>query len=482
MKLQKVLSKLHIDTTHDVDITYIACDSRKVVPGTLFVAINGYNTDGHDFIKEAIDRGAVGIIGENNHSANSFPVPYFEVPNSRYALAECAKTFYTKGKSLPTIIGITGTNGKTTTSFLIKHILESQGHSCALFGTTGYVVNGESLIASNTTPDALTLYELLGQSKDQFAILEVSSHGIKQGRVYGLDMDYVLFTNLDHEHLDYHHSMENYFQVKASLFQQLKKDGHGIIYSGQSWGEKLVNQLKNQYQISSISESDNANLSIDYDTKLLKWKDQELEAPSLLPGIHNFLNISMAIETCRLIGLSLSQISEALIRPIYIPGRYEIFSHPNGGFIIVDYAHTADALHKLFHSVKEQGAQRIIHVFGFRGGRDKLKRKEMFRQSTNVTHQTILTCDDLYGVEPQTMFGELLNLYLEEKKENSRIIFDRTEAIAFASELAEKADCIVITGKGHEPYQQEFSYPVKSDIDMVRHILSGQFKKEHSTL
>ncbi|MEQ6389543.1 UDP-N-acetylmuramoyl-L-alanyl-D-glutamate--2,6-diaminopimelate ligase [Bacillaceae bacterium S4-13-58] len=480
MKLQKVLSKLHIETKLELEITHIAGDSRKVIPGTLFVAINGYSTDGHNFIKEAIKKGAVAIIGEKQHS-ETHPVPYFEVENSRYALALCAKTFYAHERDLPTIIGITGTNGKTTTSFLIKHILEVQGYSCALFGTIGYTVNGTNYEASNTTPDALTLYKLLGQSNDEFAILEVSSHGIQQGRVYGLELDYVLFTNLDHEHLDYHHSMENYFQVKASLFKQLKKDGHGIIFSGQSWGKRLVQQLQNKHEVISISESDDADLKIDYEKKQLKWQDHSLTFQPLLPGKHNFINISMAVETCRLIGLSLLRIKNALEKNLYIPGRYEIFAHPNGGFIVVDYAHTSDALQKLFHSIQEQGAERIIHVFGFRGGRDKLKRKDMFRQSTNISHQTILTCDDLYGVEPQTMFGELLDLYLEEKKENSRIIFDRTEAITFAWELAEKGDWIVITGKGHEPYQQDFQYPVKSDLDMIKKLL-GELEKEHSAL
>ncbi len=257
LKLLEPIKKIN-DTLRYLKIEDLSINSKQVRPNTLFIAISGVNADGHDYIEEAIRNGATAIVGEKDINElaiqsledekyaegmvenRELSIPYIQVENSRKALANIACQFYGNPTKNKTVIGITGTNGKTTTSFMLKKILEDVGYTCTLFGSIQNEVNGQIIPSINTTPDALELQKNLAESNDDFIIIEVSSHGISQNRIEGIEFDYCLFTNLDHEHLDYHRDMEDYFRVKSILFQQLKPSGKAIINTLDSWGKRLV--------------------------------------------------------------------------------------------------------------------------------------------------------------------------------------------------------------------------------------------------
>ena len=246
MKLNMLLKSLSITINkehEDLDIKGIAFNSTKVENGFLFIAIKGEHTDGHLFINEAKKNGAIAIIGEE--VMESIDVPYFQVLNARKTLGLLAKTFYINSTKNKIIVGITGTNGKTTTSFMLKHIIETQGISCSLFGSISTIINGIENSSSHTTLDALTYHQLLSDSNDQVVIMEVSSHGLIQHRVEGIEFDYCIFTNLEHEHLDYHRDMESYFIAKQSLF---KPNGVAVVHSTSEWGERLFLFLVKLFQ------------------------------------------------------------------------------------------------------------------------------------------------------------------------------------------------------------------------------------------
>ncbi|MFD1020448.1 UDP-N-acetylmuramoyl-L-alanyl-D-glutamate--2,6-diaminopimelate ligase [Thalassobacillus hwangdonensis] len=471
MNVRTLLKSLTIQSSNcrldDIDITHIACDSRKVDKGSLFIAIRGHEADGHTYIKEAVENGASLVIGE--HEADDyFDMPYIQVGDSRRALAVISKNYYMKDKPYPIMIGITGTNGKTTTSFMIRHILEQSGYSCALFGTVSYMINKKDHPSTHSTPDPMTLHKFLADSEDDVAILEVSSHGIKQGRIHGVPFDHLVFTNLGHDHLDYHSSMEDYFETKASLFDQLTEDGTAVIYTGQDWGKTLAQRLKQRnHHVWTVDSNETDDAIFDFEQQLLHTKDRKVPINLQLPGIHNFHNASFAAVTSNRVGVEWENISRSLSQRIHVPGRFERYSHPNGATIVVDYAHTSDAIENILATAKREGAGNIIHVFGFRGKRDKSKQKEMLHASKAHATEYVLTRDDLNGIDPSEMDAELEDLHFTDGSIKGTVLPDRTKAIKYAWDKAKADDWIIITGKGHEEYKDAYHYPVNSDIESV---------------
>ena len=471
LKLSTLLERIEKDVNdsiYDLDIEGISTNSSNVQPNDLFVAIKGYRVDGHDFIQNAIQAGAQIIIGEKD--LTELPVPYIKVENSRLALAQLACEFYGNPSRDKKMIGITGTNGKTTTSYMLKHILESVGKTCALFGTVKNVVNGQDSSSSNTTPDALELNKQLAQSKDEFIIMEVSSHGLSQFRVTGVEFDFCLFTNLDQDHLDYHQDMEEYFSVKASLFDQLKPDGKAIINHYSIWGKKLAKQLRSKERtFHAIGVEPHHDLQIQQlksgNSKISFENNHNLNIKLKILGKHNIFNAAMAFLTARKIGLSDEEILQALEIFPGVPGRFEVFNHPKGVTVVVDYAHTADAFDHCLQTAKEEGANRVFHIFGFRGNRDLPKRGGMVSVSKKISDVHILTFDDLNDVSYQEM-EEALNVL----NEGGCVIPDRTVAIKQALDHASSGDWICITGKGAEKYQQKFELPTNSDIETVQYL------------
>lgn len=477
MKLSHLLQGLEIknvDNLPDIDILGLADNSRDVEDGFVFVAITGFDNDGHKYIDDAVKAGAALVIGDQP-LFNLF-TPYIQVSDSRKALGILAKNFYGNPSKQKVIIGITGTNGKTTTSYMLKHILESNGKSCSVIGTIQNIVNGKQMQSVNTTPSSLLLHQLIFLSNDDFIIMEVSSHGLSQHRVEGVEFDFCLFTNLHPEHLDYHSSMQQYFETKLLLFNQLKTSGKAIVNLDNLWGKKLADTLRNKGKlVYTIGESEESHLRIisfnaQKSIAIVKEIDKLHPVFSSMSGIHNMFNTLMAYMTSKLAGINQDDILDSLWQFQGVEGRFEIYPQLNGSTIMIDYAHTADAIFYCLTSAKQQGAQRIVHILGFRGNRDSTKRKVILSVTAELSNRYILTLDDLNSVSTNEMIETLYCLNKSYGNEKGSIIPDRTKAIKQAMNNSQPGDWIIITGKGHEKYQQNYQLPTESDRDTVQFI------------
>ncbi|WP_216828583.1 UDP-N-acetylmuramoyl-L-alanyl-D-glutamate--2,6-diaminopimelate ligase [Alkalihalobacterium elongatum] len=478
MKLSSLLQSIEDDLLAneipDILISGLHFHSRQIKKGYVFVAISGYETDGHQYIQDAIEAGAIAIIGDKD--LRGFSIPYIRVKNSRNILPKLAQSFFGTSAKKHTLIGITGTNGKTTTAFMLRHILEEAGIRCSLVGTVANIINGEHLSPSNTTPDPITLHELIQKSEDEVIIIEVSSHGLSQGRVNGIPFDFALFTNLSHDHLDYHGTIYNYFEVKAQLFNQLNHHGEAIISNYCDWSRRLIDRLAtNQKNVFSVGyhEADHinlANVNVEFSTDF-DLKEEGLHHRVALPlsGLHNAQNASLSFITARRLGLHSDQVITALNSFPGVPGRFETYSHGNGAICVVDYAHTPDGLTHVLQTIKKQGAKRIIHIFGFRGNGDPTKRKEMITISSNFSDKFILTLDDLNGIEASQMVDTLHHLLERHGNGKGSVIEDRTIAIQSTLQETQEGDWIIITGKGPESYKQSFHYPTSSDKETIHY-------------
>ena len=459
----------------ELDIKGIADNSSDVEKGFVFVAIKGFEIDGHGFIDQAIEKGAALVIGEQE--ITRLGVPYLQVENSRNALGILARNFYGRPSDQKIMIGITGTNGKTTTSYMLQHFLESNGMSCSVIGTNQNIINGEKMKSSNTTPNSLALHKLLTLSQDEVVIMEVSSHGLAQYRLEGIEFDYGLFLNLHHEHLDYHSSMEEYFQAKLTMFNQMKEHGIAVVNTDNEWGRKLCGILQTKGKpIYAIGTSTECNLRVAKfhslsSTMRVIESNETYQMVAAMTGMHNMYNTLMAYGTSLLLGIPKEKLLNSIHHFKGVDGRFEITKLAKGSIVIVDYAHTPDAISYCLETAKSQGAQRITHIFGFRGNRDASKRKHMLSISAEMSDRYILTLDDLNNVSPGDML-EVLN-QLNETYGNSKgsIVPDRTLAIQQAIHESKEGDWIVITGKGHEKYQQTFHLPTDSDRETVNYII-----------
>lgn len=453
----------------DPEITGLEMDSRSVGKGSLFVAIKGFQSDGHSFIEQAVQNGAAAVVGEKDLELE---IPYIRVKDSRVSLGMLASCFYDHPSRKHKIVGITGTNGKTTTSYILKHMLESAGRTCSLLGTVSYVINNEVYKPTNTTPDALQIQKLLKRSRDEFVVMEISSHALEQSRTEGLEIDYGLFTNLAHDHLDYHKDMDSYFNDKKKIFSLLKENGKAIVNLYNSWGKRMADELKNNTP--TIMIGDGAKCSIE-DVQLnrksvfvIRINGERYKIHFPLPGFHNVYNAAMAFVTGHDLGLKPDAMIKALKTFPGVPGRFETLAHPTGAKFIVDYAHTKDAFEYCLETARQQGAERIIHIYGFRGGRDHSKRKEMIKVSSKYSDQFYLTVEDLNDETEEEMINELHRLNTQFGDGKGQVISDRTLAIQKAWEQAEKNDWIFITGKGPEVYKNCFALPAKSDLETLK--------------
>lgn len=476
MKTSQLLHELDLVTrldsrTLELDIQGIADNSKVVEEGFAFIAIEGFESDGHLYIEQAVEKGAVIVIGEQ--AITGLSVPYLQVANSRKTLGRMARNFYGHPSNQKVMIGITGTNGKTTTSYMLQHFLESNGISCSVIGTIQNIINGKKIKTANTTPNSLALHQLLSISEDDVIIMEVSSHGLAQYRLEGIEFDYGLFTNLHHEHLDYHGSMEEYFQTKVLMFNQLKERGTAVVNGDNAWGRKLLEILRRDGKsVYVIGKSADYSLSVVQFNSLtnsiiVKEQNETYQINSAIDGIHNMYNTIMAYGTSRLLGIPKEKLLNSI--PLFqgVKGRFEITRLANGSIVVVDYAHTPDAISYCLKTAKLQGAQRIIHIFGFRGDRDPSKRSAMVSLAAELSDQYILTLDDLNTVSQSTMVKALNQLNEGYGNLKGNIIPDRTLAIQKAIDESREGDWIVITGKGHEKYQQSYQLPTTTDRETV---------------
>ncbi len=453
----------------DVEVKNIVYDSREAGEGSLFVAIKGLNVDGHRFIPEAVLAGAVGVVLEDDGMVED---GYFEergvvkivVPDSRKALALISSAFYSFPSRKLKLVGVTGTNGKTTTTHLIKSILESAGLKTGLIGTINYVIGDEIIPAVQTTPESLDLNRFLSEMVNKnisACVMEVSSHALALDRVYGLDFDVGVFTNLTQDHLDFHRTFEAYFQAKKILFDSLKESAYAIYNIDDPYGERIVSDTKAEklsYGKSERADVRVKDIALSFNgTSLLVQTPTEssLEINSKLIGEFNVYNILASVAVGYVLGIEHGDIKRGIESFENVRGRFEKMISPDGYVVIIDYAHTPDALEKCIDTIlklrEQAGGGKLITVFGCGGDRDVGKRPIMGKIATEKSDITIITSDNPRFEDPQKIISDIV----EGVKQNSvyYIFVDRKEAIYRALEMAQKDDIVLIAGKGHEEYQ-----------------------------
>ncbi|WP_194840887.1 UDP-N-acetylmuramoyl-L-alanyl-D-glutamate--2,6-diaminopimelate ligase [Filobacillus milosensis] len=474
MKLFELLN--HVDEPtqrdlEDIDITGVTDDSRDVKRGYMFVAVEGYNHDGHHYINEALENGASVVVGEQQLNLSA---PYIQVNDTKRILGQMASHFYGHPSDQKIVIGVTGTNGKTTTSYMLKAVFEQNGYNCGLIGTIEYFINGESLPSKNTTPGAVTLQKLLHDSQDDVVIIEISSHALKQHRVAGVQLDEAIFTNLDSEHLDYHNSMQEYFESKFQIFNLLKENGYALLNSDDKWCRQAIEQLRDSkinVHTVGIKEENDVQIFEHHQNLHVKGATSNELLELKMPGLHNRYNAAFGLLTSEIFNLNRNESIQALNHVENIRGRFEIVYFPGNKKVVVDYAHTPKGFYHCLNTIRECGARRIIHVFGFRGARDPSKRLSMMKQSIEVSDYYILTFDDLNDTPENDMEQTLNQFHNQFGNNKGEVVTDRTLAIERAIELAGDGDWVVITGKGHESFKHDFKWGTKSDLETVEKVL-----------
>lgn len=457
MILSQVLRGIeHISDIPDKEVTGICCDSRKFEKGNIFVCIKGLTNDSHDLVTKEMAEDASAVIVSRDLKLKNQVL----VSDTRKALALAAANFYGNRKNDLKLIAVTGTNGKTTVSTLIKQVLESVGKKAGLIGTVKYEMNDYSLPARYTTPDPLELHQLFDKMYRmgiEYVVMEASSQALSQMRLYGVEFDVALFTNLTRDHLDYHGTMENYYLAKKELFSAAKK---AIVNIDDEYGERLFSEIKEECAVSTCSafknEADYVAKNIRSDRTGVSFEVLTIGAIGRIsmntPGMFSVSNGLMAAAALTEIGVPLNDTINALRESAGVKGRSEIIAvHPDFT-VISDYAHTPDSLEKIFSSVKEYAPARVVALFGAAGMRDSKKRAMMGKKAAEFADFVIITSDNPRGENAEKIAHEVEEGVIESGKPY-KIIIDRYDAIFYAIEHAEKDDIIVLAGKGHEDYQ-----------------------------
>jgi UDP-N-acetylmuramoyl-L-alanyl-D-glutamate--2,6-diaminopimelate ligase len=456
-----------IDGPLDREIDGIFYDSRRVQKNGLYVAMRGANVDGHQFTEQAIERGASAIVVERpeSHSRATSIV----VPDSRVALADLAFTFFKKPALRLKMAGVTGTNGKTTTTFLIKHICDGAGLRSGLIGTVRYEIGERVLPATRTTPESLDVQEMLAQMAGagcKAAVMEVSSHALAQDRTRGLEWDVAVFTNLTQDHLDFHQTMENYFESKTRLFTGLtsqpnKKKSVAVINLDDPYGEKLVKRLGDNLPVVTYGVGARADFRASNYRAEFSGTSFQLEARGKiylvrvpLIGRFNVYNAMAALAAANSLGVSLREAVVSLAKSPQVPGRLEAVPARRQFQIYVDYAHSDDALLNVLKT------RRLIVVFGAGGDRDRQKRPLMGRVADQNADFSIITSDNPRKEDPLGIIADVKKGF---RTSNFETVPDRAEAIARAIALAQPRDIILIAGKGHETYQEFADHTIPFD-------------------
>ena len=452
-------------------IRMVTSDSREALPGSLFVAVRGYCADGHRFIGNAIKRGSIAVICEELPSETSASCLYILVSDTRKALAEAARMYYGKASDQLQIIGVTGTNGKTTTAKLISAMLNANGISTGYIGTNLCSIGDQEIVLERTTPEADVLHALFSKMLDagcKAAVMEVSSHALMLHRVYGIRFHAAVFTNLTMEHLDFHISMQEYALAKQQLFDQLSSDGFGVFNIDDPYASQMAERLDYEKQYcctlhsgasramtcSRYFQADIIEGNIASSSVVLHFPDALINMKVQLPGMFNVMNVLEAAAVGAGFGLRPEAICGALSGVSAVDGRMErVGDSTTGWSAIVDYAHTPDALFKALdalRTLKPEGS-RLIVVFGCGGNRDKGKRSEMGRIASETADEVILTSDNPRDEKPETILDDIERGII--KGHCTRII-DRTEAVRSALSMLKEGDILLVAGKGHEKYQE----------------------------
>lgn len=454
--------------TQDLSIQHIRYDSRQVLAGDMFVAVRGTVVDGHRYINDAITRGASIIVLDDDHA---LPDSLFShtgvlkvlVPNARVALARIAANFYNHPGQRLRLVGVTGTNGKTTTTHLLKSIFETEGETVGLIGTIEYHIGKEVFAATHTTPESLDLNRLLAGMINvncSTAIMEVSSHALAMHRVEGLKFEAAVFTNLTQDHLDFHGTMEEYFRAKNTLFQDLEPTAVAIVNVDDPSGRRMLEGCRARaitYGTSKDAEvrATDIVMSLSGCQCTVTYGGDYCKVHSALTGAFNVANILAAFATGISQGVDPEKVAKGIENLKAVRGRFEQIKSPDGWTAIVDYAHSPDALENCLRAVRQlvpRAAQsRIITVFGCGGNRDRGKRPIMGRIASELSDITIVTSDNPRQEDPRKIIEEILQGTARNK--DVRVNPDRRAAIKAALQIARKGDVVLIAGKGHETYQ-----------------------------
>lgn len=464
MTLKELLAGVPVVRVHGddgVEVTGLAYSSKAVEPGFLFAALRGGWHDGLDFVEEACRAGAAGILADRP-IPSGFKSVWIEVADGREALALCAANFYGHPSQDLKVIGITGTKGKTTTTYLIEEILKASGGRPGVIGTISYRGPGFDLPAERTTPEAPDLQRLLRRMLDGSAthcLIEVSSHSLDLKRVWGIRFDAAVFTNLSGEHMDYHTTMDEYFEAKKKLFFLNSKKRTAVVNIDDPWGQKLITELPMAtitYGLTPEAIVRATSHSFDYSgtTLWVEYPGGKASLTSPLIGKHNVYNILAAVATSLVLNVPWPAIQQGIKNLKGIPGRLERVENDRGFQVFVDYAHTDNALRHLLETARSLSPARILLVFGAGGDRDKAKRERMGEVAAALADEVILTSDNPRSEDPLAIIAEIESGLKRTGFSGYAIIPDRREAIFRAVDLARKGDMILVAGKGHETYQE----------------------------
>jgi len=464
MKLNELLKNVEVTTLEgsaEVGITAVDIDSRQVKEGHLFVAIKGTQTDGHQYIPKAIEQGAAAILCEEMPAERKEGVSYVQVPSTETAIGPVATTFYGDPTSKLTLVGVTGTNGKTTIATLLYNMFRKLGYKCGLLSTVCNFIEDEAVPASHTTPDPIELNSLLARmvaAGCQYAFMECSSHAIAQQRIGGLRFAGGIFTNLTRDHLDYHKTVENYRDAKKAFFDMLPKGAFAITNADDKNGLYMVQNTKAQvktYSIRTMADFKARIVECHFEGMYLEVDGHEVGVQFI--GKFNVSNLLAVYGAAVMLGQKPEDVLLVLSTLKSVAGRLEPIHSPEGYTAVVDYAHTPDALEnvlKAIHEVLDGKDGKIITVCGAGGNRDKGKRPLMAQEAVKQSDRVIITSDNPRFEEPQDIINDMLAGLDQKQMKKVISIVDRKEAIRTACMMAEKGDVILIAGKGHEDYQE----------------------------
>lgn len=469
MNLEIVLQRIPVlETIGNLEkkVSEIVFDSRKAVEGSLYVALRGTVADGHSFINSAIEKGAKVIVCEVLPAEIIAEVTYLRVADSSKALGHLASNFYGNPSKKLKLIGVTGTNGKTTVTTLLYDIFRNLGHQSALISTVEYRIGDEIIPSTHTTPDVIRLNQMLAKAVEigcEYAFMEVSSHGIVQNRIEGLHFKIAGFTNLTHDHLDFHKTFQNYLNAKKRFFDELEDSAIAITNADDKNGLVMLQNTKAKkktFALKTMADFHGKVLELDFNGMLLNFNNKEFW--TTLTGKFNAYNLLLAYGIALELGVDETELLQAISTLHRVNGRFETIKSDSGIFFVVDYSHTPDALENVLDSINEIRTknERLICVFGCGGDRDKTKRPEMGDIATKKSTLAIITSDNPRTEDPLEIIKEIEAGVQPQNYSKYTSIPDRKEAIKMAIKFAEPKDIVLVAGKGHETYQ---------DIGGVKH-------------
>jgi UDP-N-acetylmuramoyl-L-alanyl-D-glutamate--2,6-diaminopimelate ligase len=437
-----------------VGIADLAYDSRKVEPGTLFFCVVGEKVDGHEFGARAVEEGAAALVVERE--LTELAVPQVVVADSRAAMAPLAARFWSDPTAQLRMVGVTGTNGKTTTAFLVREILQGADVYCGLLGTVKQVVSGVEKEVVRTTPEAIELQRTFRQmleGGDEACAMEVSSHALTLHRADAIHFEVALFTNLTQDHLDFHADMEDYFLAKRKLFAMAPKTA--IVNVDDPYGRRLAEEFECVTFSAEGAEADYSAREVEFDAGGASFAVGEMRLRTGLPGHFNVANALGAFAVAEAMGVGSEIAAASLARAARVPGRFEPIDEGQGFSVLVDYAHTPDSLENVLRAARRLTSGKLISVFGAGGDRDRDKRPKMGRAGAELSDLTVVTSDNPRSEDPEAIVAEVAaGAEAAEGVAELKVVVDRREAIALALGRAEPGDTVVIAGKGHEQGQE----------------------------